>query len=95
MHSPCGSAFGRFVHPVVSHVAWDMPALETCPVKGLGQARSWDMPFNMLGAGPLLGHALQMEYVKCPGCNREAEMPWQSPDWSIGATSSVILTLNT
>ena len=26
--------------------------MPTCPLKCLGQARSWDMPFKMLGTGP-------------------------------------------
>ena len=39
--------------------AWDRPALGTCPLKCLGQARSWDMPFKMFGTGSLLGQALQ------------------------------------
>ena len=37
---------------------WDRPALSTCPLKFLGQARSRDIPFKMLGTSPLLGHAL-------------------------------------
>ena len=33
--------------PLLEHAlsnAWDKPALETCPLKCLGHARSWDMP---------------------------------------------------
>ena len=37
---------------------WDTPAFGTGPSKLLGQARSWDMPFTMLGTGPFWGHAL-------------------------------------
>ena len=31
--------------------AWDRPALGTCPLACLGQARSWGRPFKMLGTG--------------------------------------------
>ena len=44
--------------------AWDMPALGTGPSRRLGQARSWDRPFNMLGTSPLLGQALQHAWDK-------------------------------
>jgi len=48
--------------PLLGHAlcnAWDRPALGTCPLQCLGQARSWDMPSTMPGAGPLLGQALK------------------------------------
>ena len=63
-----------------------MPALGTCPLKCLGQARSWDMPFKMLGTGPLLGHALYNAWGMpalgaCPlkflGHARSWDMPFQ------------------
>jgi len=41
------------------HNSWDKPALGTGPSKFLGQARSWDRPFKILGTNPLLGQALQ------------------------------------
>ena len=41
------------------YIAWDRPALGTCPLKCLGERRSWDMRFKMFGTGPLLGQALQ------------------------------------
>ena len=39
------------------YIAWDRPALGTCPLKCLGERRSWDMRFKMFGTGPLLGQA--------------------------------------
>ena len=47
--------------PLLGHAlynAWDRPALGICPLKCLGQARSWDMRFKMLGRAPLLGQFL-------------------------------------
>ena len=40
-----------------------MPALGTCPLKCLGHARSWDMPFKLFGTCPLFGTCL----LKCLG----------------------------
>ena len=64
----------------------DMPALGTCPSKFLGHARSWDMPFKILGTGPLLGHALLNVWdrpalgtcpLKCLGQARSWDMPFR------------------
>ena len=37
----------------------DGPAVGTCSSQYLGQARSWDMSFKMLGTGSLLGQVLE------------------------------------
>ena len=65
-------------------VAWDKPALGTCPLKRLGHARSWDIPFKMFGTSPLLEHALSNAWdkpaletcpLKCLGHARSWDMP--------------------
>jgi len=44
--------------------SWDRPALGTGHSKFLGQARSWDRPFNILGTSLLSGQALQNSWDK-------------------------------
>ena len=59
--------------PLLGHAllsSWDKPALGTCPLKFLGQARSCDRPFDILGTCPLLEHAL----LTC--WDKPAPVPW-------------------
>ena len=44
--------------------SWDRPALGTGHSKFLGQARSWDRPFKILGTNLLSGQALQNSWDK-------------------------------
>merc|ERR1711944_204595 len=53
-----------FVGQALQH-AWGRLVRGTGPSTCLGHARSWDRPFNMLGASPLLGQALQHAGLAC------------------------------
>ena len=61
-----------------------MPALGTCPLKCMGNARSWDMPFKMFATSPLLRHALQNVWDRpalwtCPLKCLEHARSWDMP----------------
>ena len=68
--------------------AWDRSAFGTRPSKFLGQARSWDMPAQMLGTRPLLGYALRMLGTR-PLCGFVFENSWDMP--AVGAGHSKCL----
>ena len=57
----------------------------------LGQAPSWDMPFKVLGAGPLLGQALQNAWERpalgtCPSKCLGQARPWDMPFQMLGTS---------
>jgi len=68
----------------VYKIPMDKPALGTGPSKFLGQARSWDRPFKILGTSPLLGQALQNSWDKpalgtCPSKLLGQARSWDRP----------------